>query len=122
MQKVGTVAQRVATVGGLRLVRLRLNGLQSLGFQQFRDAIDATGYAARLQLDGDPPRAVAPLMLPEDVANERHEFSVSLVASSFDFGLPGVVTGAADFERIAHGRDGKCALKGELFDDRKRIG
>ena len=71
------------TVGGLGLEGLGLNGLQTLDFQQFCHAIDAARLACGLQLDGDPPRAVAPLVLPEDVADEGHQFPVSLFPRRF---------------------------------------
>ena len=117
MQEVGTVTQGVATIGGPRLEGLRLNCLQTLGFQQFGHAINAARPALGLQLDSDPASAVAPLMLPEDVANERHEFPVPLFPCGFRMQLPGVITSPADFQGVAHRNQRKGALKGELFNE-----
>ena len=122
MKEVGTVAQGVAAVGRPGSIGLGLNRLQTLVFQQFCHAIDAARPAAGLQLDGDPPGAVASLMLPEDVADEGHQFAVLLFSRGFGFRQPGIVAGAADLQRIARGSQRKGALESELFDDGIRIG
>ena len=83
LKEVGTVAQRVPTVGGLGLEGLRLNGLQTLDFQQFCHAIDAARLASGLQFDGDPAGAVASFVLPEDVADEGHQFTIPLFSRGF---------------------------------------
>lgn len=102
MQEVRTVTQRVAAISGPRLEGLRLNCLQTLGFQQFGHPIDTARPALGLQFDGNPASTVAPLMLPEDVVNERHEFPVPLFPCGFRMQLPGVITGPADFQGVAH--------------------
>ena len=117
LQEVGTVAQGMAAVGGLGPEGLRLNRLQTLRFQQFSHTIDAAGPALGLQFDGDPARAVAPLMMPEDVSNERHEFPVPLFPCRFRMERPGVVAGPADFQGVADRDQRKGALEGELFDE-----
>src|SRR5258707_450797 len=60
-------------------------------------------------------------MLPEDVADQGHEFSVLLFACGFVFGQPGVVTGPADLQRGAGGSQRK-SLERELFDEGIRFG
>ena len=112
----------MAAVGRFGFEGPRLNCLQTLHFQQFCHMIDAARSAAGLQLDGDPPGAVAPLMLPEDVADVRHQFAVLLCSLGFGFRQPGVVTGAAHLERVARGSQRKGTLESKLFDDGIRIG
>jgi hypothetical protein len=75
----------------------------------------------RLQLDSDPPRAVAAFVLPEDVTDEGHQFAVSLGSHRFGLRQPGVVTSPADFEHGAGGSQRK-SLEGELFDQGIRFG
>ena len=61
-------------------------------------------------------------MLPEDVADEGHQFAVLSLARGFGFRQPGVVPGPADLERVAGGSQRKGILESELFDDGIRIG
>src|SRR5688572_27810269 len=109
-------------IGGFGFEGFGGNGLQTLDFQEFRHTIDAAGLADGLHLDGDSPRAVAPLMLPEDVADYGHELAISFRSGGFNFGQPGVIARAADVEGVAHGGQSECSLKGELFDEGIGIG
>ena len=93
-----------------------------LVFQQFCHAIDAAGIAERLHLDGDPPRAVATFVLPENVGDDGHEFAISLFSGGLCFRQPGVITSAARFEHLAHRRQRKDSFEGELFDEGVGIG
>ena len=122
MQQVGTVAQRVPAVGGLGREGFGLDGLKPLDFQEFRHPIDPTGLARDLHLDGDSPRAIASAVPPEDVADEGHQFTILLLSSRLDQGLPGVIACAADLEGIAHGGHSEDSLEGELFDQGVGVG
>jgi hypothetical protein len=54
--------------------------VQTLYFQQFGDAIDAARLPLGTQFHGDPPRAIAAIVVPEDVADQRHQGAIALLA------------------------------------------
>src|SRR5450432_1767036 len=95
-EEIGAIAERVTTIGRLGDERLGLNGREPLHFQEFGDAIDAARLAPGNELYRDSPRAVAPFVAPEDVANQRQQLAIPRRAGRLRLGAPGVIAGAAD--------------------------
>jgi hypothetical protein len=121
-EKIGAVAQGVATLGRLGNERLGLNGPQALDFQEFGDPLDAARLAPRVQFHGDSPRAVPSLVPPENVANQRKQLAVALRAGRLLLTAPGVEAGATDSQSVANGMHGEGSWKEDLFDDRVDVG
>ena len=85
-------------------------------------AIDTARLAHRGQLHGDSPRAIASLVLPEKIADQGHQFTVSLFAGGFALSVPSVVTRAADQEDVADSCHRKRSLESYLFHESIDIG
>src|SRR5262249_8214325 len=88
--------------------RLRLNRLQTELFQQPCHPAGPARLAAGRQFHGDPPGAVAPLVLPEDLADQGPQPGVFLFPRPGLAAGVGVVAGAADAQGLAHGRHGEA--------------
>jgi len=73
------------------------------------------------QFEGDPPGTVAASMIPENVGDEGHQFTILLAADGVGHGLPGIVARAADIERVAQSHQGKRSFESELFDEGVKV-
>ena len=94
-------------VGGAWLERFGLDRHESHLRHQPRHTSSATRLATAGQLDGDPPRAVAPLVFAEDASNHRHPALV-LLPSRGELSLrPGVIGGATHLQGSAQRVHGK---------------
>jgi hypothetical protein len=94
---------------------------QPLVFQQFRDSCHAARLAAVLQLLGDPPRAVTPLVPPEHLAHQRHQRAIFPFALRLGFVPPGVKARPARAQDLAHRRHGKPSFQDNLINRRVHL-
>ena len=85
-----------------RLERTRLNGNETHLVHDFTGFGTTARVAHALEFLGNPSRAIASSMLPEDVLNDRLQLSVGQLAHAWCAGLPGIVGGAADAERFTN--------------------
>ena len=121
-QEVRTVAELMPTVGGLGDEGFRLNGPQTLDFQEFCHPIDAAGLTSGVEFHGDPAHTVTASMMPEDVADQRQQLAISPGASGLGLASPGVEAGAADEQGVTESGHGEESLESELFNECVQVG
>ena len=122
LQQVRTVAQTVATVGGLRHERLRLDGPQPLRFQDPRHSPRAADDFLVGQFVRDPSSSVAAFVPHEDGHDSRDQLGVFPLTRSGLGRVPGVVCRPIDAEHFADRRYRLASLAGNRFDGGVNVG
>ena len=95
---------------------------ETLDFQEFCNTIDIAGLTLGAEFHGDPAGAVTPLVMPEDVADQRQQLAISPGADALGLSPPSIKAGAADEQGVAESGHGKESLESELFNESVQVG